>query len=200
MPDYYRLDDGRIWSVKAANFISKDVIEVQDYIASGQILGIAPDEKGNLSEDGLRQTLIFYNLPLGVLITLDEAKTIALTELSSAFLSTESSGKVKSSVKFVIDATERSHRDIDGLITSMEATNTSETMFCAADNSFHTVTLDQLRIMRLEIISYRQALYAHKWKLRSAIENAKSVDEVRTISINFDDVDFLSIKNVLNSK
>ena len=123
IPNYYRLDDGRIWSVKAANFINKDISEVQDYLASGQILGIAPDEKGTLSEDGLRQTLIFYNLPLGVLITLDEAKTVALTELSYVFSSTELSGKVESSVGFVIDATELSHRYIDGIITSMEATN-----------------------------------------------------------------------------
>lgn len=120
--------------------------------------------------------------------TLDEARASALARLNSAFAAAEASGKVMSSAGFVIDATERSNRDIEGLITSMEATSTPETTFCAADNSFHTVTLEQLRTMRLEVIAYGQALYARKWELRAAIESAESVAEVQVVDINFDGV------------
>lgn len=186
MPEYYRLTDGRIWSVKAAAFVSEDASEVRDYRAAGRAFGSAPDESGALSEDGLRQTLAFYGLPLGALLTLAEARTAALARLDTAFAEAEAGGRVLSSAGFVIDATERSNRDIEGLITSMEASGTPETTFCAADNSFHTVTLEQLRAMRLEVIAHGQALYARKWELRAAIENAQNVEAVRAIAINFD--------------
>lgn len=120
--------------------------------------------------------------------TLEEARAAALARLNSAFAAAESLGKVMSSAGFVIDATERSNRDIEGLITSMEATSTPETTFCAADNSFHTVTLEQLRAMRLEVIAHGQALYARKWELRTAIESAQSVEAVQAVGINFDGV------------
>ena len=120
--------------------------------------------------------------------TLEEARASALAELADAFAAAEASGKTMSSAGFIIDATERSNRDIEGLITSMEATGTQETTFCAADNSFHTVTQEQLRSMRLEVIAHGQALYARKWELRTAIETAQSVDAVQAVDINFDGV------------
>ena len=164
LPPYYKLADGRIWSVAAAAFVGEDSPEVRDYLAAGQTFGTAPDESGALSEAGLRQALAFYGLPLGALLTLEEARAEALARLDTAFADAEATGKVTSSAGFVIDATERSNRDIEGLITSMEATGTPEASFCAADNSFHTVTLEQLRAMRLEVIAHGQALYARKWE------------------------------------
>lgn len=118
--------------------------------------------------------------------TLEEARTDALARLNSAFAAAEAEGKVMSSAGFIIDATERSNRDIDGLITSMEASSTPETTFCAADNSFHTVTLEQLKAMRLEVIAHGQTLYTRKWALRTAIESAQSVEAVQAVDINFD--------------
>ena len=188
LPAYYRLDDGRIWSVATAAFTGEDSPEVRDWLASGQTFGTAPDESGALSETGLRQTLAFYGLPPGALLTLEEARAEALARLDTAFAGAEATGKVTSSAGFVIDATERSNRDIEGLITSMEATGTPEASFCAADNSFHTVTLEQLRAMRLEVIAHGQALYARKWELRTAIESAQSVDAVRAVDITFEGV------------
>lgn len=129
---------------------------------------------------------ITFSPPAGP--TLAEARTAALARLDDAFAAAEASGKVASSAGFVIDATERSNRDIEGLITSMEASGTPETTFCAADNSFHTVTLEQLRSMRLEVIAHGQALYARKWELRTAIESADSAEAVQAIDINFDGV------------
>ena len=129
---------------------------------------------------------ITFSPPAGP--TLAEARTAALARLDAAFADAEAGGRVLSSAGFVIDATERSNRDIAGLITSMEASGTPETTFCAADNSFHTVTLEQLRAMRLEVIAHGQALYARKWELRTAIESAQNVEAVRAIDINFDGV------------
>ena len=65
LPPYYKLADGRIWSVAAAAFVSDDTPEVRDYIAVGRAFGSAPDEGGELSADGLRQALAFYGLPQG---------------------------------------------------------------------------------------------------------------------------------------
>ena len=120
--------------------------------------------------------------------TLEEARAVALARLDAAFSAAEASGKTMSSAGFVIDATERSNRDIEGLIISLEATGAPETTFCAADNSFHTVTLEQLRTMRLEVIRHGQALYARKWELRTAIETAASADAVLAVDINFEGV------------
>ncbi|HJA77557.1 MAG TPA: DUF4376 domain-containing protein [Candidatus Desulfovibrio gallistercoris] len=186
IPRFYRLEDGRIWQVDCAAFVSADAPQVKAYLAAGHAFGVAPDESGALSRDGLRQTLSFYGLPLGELMTLEDARATALARLNVAFTAAEASGKVTSAAGFVIDATERSNRDIEGLITSLEATGTQDTNFCAADNSFHTVTLDQLRTMRLEVIAHGQALYARKWELRTAIETAQSVEAVQAVDINFD--------------
>ena len=127
-------------------------------------------------------------LPWFPVNTLEEARAVALARLDAAFSAAEASGKTMSSAGFVIDAMERSNRDIDGLIISLEATGAPETTFCAADNSFHTVTLDQLRTMRLEVIRHGQALYARKWELRTAIETAASADAVLAVDIDFEGV------------
>ena len=185
----YKLNDGRIFNSAIAKFTTEE--EAQEW-AKQRGIGRIPDgpydEKGESSAEGLRQELARFGLPLGELLGLEESRAAALARLNVAFAAAEASGKVMSSAGFVIDATERSNRDIEGLITIMEATSTPEAAFCAADNSFHTVTLEQLRTMRLEVIAYGQALYARKWELRAAIESAESVAEVQVVDINFDGV------------
>lgn len=117
---------------------------------------------------------------------LDKLKKIKLNELESSFLTAEKSGVVKSSLGFDIDATERSNRDINGLIDVLESSDeVKSTMFCAADNSFHEVTLDDLKTMKLEVIKYGQELYQKKWTYREMINNATSKKELDNININF---------------
>jgi hypothetical protein len=111
-----------------------------------------------------------------------------LETLREAWLAAEACGTVSTSAGFVIDATERANRDIEGLITSMEASGTENVTFCAADNSFHPVTLEQLKAMRLEIISHGQALYARKWELRTAIEQATTFEALDAVTISFEGV------------
>lgn len=117
---------------------------------------------------------------------LDKLKKNKLNELESSFLTAEKSGVVKSSLGFDIDATERSNRDINGLIDVLESSDeVKSTMFCAADNSFHEVTLDDLKTMKLEVIKYGQELYQKKWTYREMINNATSKKELDNININF---------------
>ena len=185
----FKLEDGRFFASKTASFITEEEAQAwADKRGLGRIPDGPYDEQGESSAEGLRQELVRFGLPLGELMGLEEARASALARLNAAFAAAEASGKVMSSAGFVIDATERSNRDIEGLITSMEATSTPEITFCAADNSFHTVTLEQLRAMRLEVIAHGQALYTRKWTLRTAIESAQSVEAVQAVDINFDGV------------
>lgn len=181
LPKYYRIPDGRIWDVASACFVTTTPNDVT----------VVPLYNGGKPADAayLKKTLELYSLPVGMeLLSLEEARSLCLARLNDAFSLAEASGKIMSSAGFVIDATERSNRDIDGLIVSLEATGTPEITFCAADNSFHTVTLDQLRTMRLEVIAYGQALYTRKWTLRTAIESAQSIEALQAVAINFDGV------------
>lgn len=108
-----------------------------------------------------------------------------LDELTVNFIQAESNGIIESSVGFSIDATERANHDIDGLIKSLEYNSDTKVMFCAADNSFHEVTLEQLKKMQLEVIQYGQQLYQTKWELRNKILNAQTKDELNNIEIKF---------------
>lgn len=57
----YRLDDGRIWSISEATFVSS--------APEGAVLIPCPDESGNSSLEGLIGCLDFYGLPKGELRT-----------------------------------------------------------------------------------------------------------------------------------
>lgn len=119
----------------------------------------------------------------------DGAKGDLLLKLNNAFMNAEQNGVITSSAGFDIDANDRANRDLDGLATSMETAGTQTVMFCAADNTFHEVTLAQVKTMRLELIAHAQALYARKWQLRAAIEAATTTEELEAITIDFSDVD-----------
>lgn len=119
---------------------------------------------------------------------LANAKAAKLVELARAFAGAEQNGVINSGAAgFAIDANERANRDINGLITVLEASgdDNGTVLFCAADNTFHEVTLATLKSMLLEIIQYGQALYAKKWEIREAIEKAKTVKAVDAIETSF---------------
>lgn len=117
--------------------------------------------------------------------TPEGVRTEKLTELSQKHHKAEEIGVIQSSLGFPIDANERANRDVSGLISQMEMTSLGKTQFCDANNNFHEVTLDNLKTMKLELIQYAQSLYATKWRLRAAIEAAKTVDELNAIDIKF---------------
>lgn len=116
---------------------------------------------------------------------LSYAKENKLRALNAAFLEAEKRGVVSSAVGFDIDATERSNRDIAGLITAMESGNISSVDFCDAHNQFHKVSLAQLKTMQMEVIQFAQNLYAKKWVLRSEINAAIRPIDVSKVVISF---------------
>ena len=77
---------------------------------------------------------------------------------------------------------------MDGLITAMEAQNLNTVNFMTFDNTLAELTLEQLKTIQLELISYGNNLYARKWALRSQIEACTTKEEVDAIVINYDDV------------
>ena len=115
----------------------------------------------------------------------DIYKNEKYSELNSQFNQAENNGVIDSSVGFKIDATEKSSRDINGLIDSLEYTKEEKVMFCAADNSFHEVTLEQLKTMKIEVIQYGQQLYQKKWTYREQINQAQTKEDLDKIEIKF---------------
>lgn len=61
---FWLLDDGRVWSVGDAKFVTKKVAKDAGF----DEIPVGPyDTAGKSSLDGLRQALDFYNLPKGEL-------------------------------------------------------------------------------------------------------------------------------------
>ena len=130
-----------------------------------------------------------FDLPTGQSIKLNEVKT--------AFAEASADAHCASSAGFVIDANETANRDINGLVNVLKATGTENTLFRAYDNSFHSVTLEQLKTMLTEISLNGQYLYQAKWTLEAQIQVAESADELNDIEISAEQLTALA--NTLKS-
>lgn len=124
--------------------------------------------------------------------TLDELKQNKLEAVKTAFLAASETAHCMSSVGFEIDANETANRDINGLIVVMEARGKETELFRAYDNTFHEVTLDDLKTMLVEISEHGQKLYARKWQLEVSIQAATTAEELDDITITFEGVDVAS--------
>lgn len=101
---------------------------------------------------------------------------------------TSSAAHITSSIGYVVNANTTAKTNVDGLITAMEAQGLSTVNFMTFDNSLAALTLEQLKTLQLELISYGNNLYAKKWALRSQIEACETKDEVDAIVIDYSDV------------
>lgn len=128
--------------------------------------------------------------------TVDEVRTEKLQALDSAFNAWYTDGAtLKSSLGFEADSDSRAMQDVNGLVTAVEAMAAAETaetklIFMGANNEGHQVGLAELKTLQLEIIQAGQAAYQEKWKLRAAIEAAKTKEELDAIEIAFHPADF----------
>ena len=113
-----------------------------------------------------------------------------LDELNAKLEETKASSAahITSSTGYVVNANTTAKQNIDGLITAMEAQGLSRVNFMTFDNSLAALTLEQLKTLQLELISYGNNLYAKKWALRSQIEACETKDEVDAIVIDYSDV------------
>ena len=71
--NYYKLDDGRIWSISKAMFVSS--------VPNEAIVGSCPDEHGGATIEGLIGCLDFYGYPKGELETEQDRAKIEIAEL-----------------------------------------------------------------------------------------------------------------------
>lgn len=126
--------------------------------------------------------------------SLDELKEQKLAQLEQAFLAWyEKGATVKSSLGFTADSDARSMMDVSGLVTTLEATpeeSRSTVAFMDSSNQPHALTLDQMKILQLEIIRNGQSAYQQKWALRTQIENAEDAEALERIEISFKAEDF----------
>lgn len=125
---------------------------------------------------------------------IDEVRSEKLLELDKTFMQWyQSDATVTSSLGFVVDSDSRAIMDVSGLVTALEAqpAETRGTVaFMDHENTAHTLTLDQLKTVRLEIIQNGQSAYAQKWAYRTAIESAESVEALQAMTFEFTGEDF----------
>ena len=128
--------------------------------------------------------------------TVDEVRTIKLSELDSAFMQWyENDATVTTSLGFVADSDARAMMDVNGLVTTLEAQplETRESVASMdASNQAHLLSLDPLHTVQVELIQNGQSAYQQKWALRTAIESAQSKEELEAIEIKFTAEDFSS--------
>lgn len=122
--------------------------------------------------------------------SLEELREAKLAALNAAFERVRGTAWVMSSLGFKADANETANTNVDGLIKSMTAQNETTTLFCDYDNVYRPVTLENLQTLQLEIIQNGQALYAQKWAMRNAINEATKPEAIEAVNIEFTMMDF----------
>lgn len=112
-------------------------------------------------------------------VPLDILKSQKKAWIKSTFDSFYNSyGYCMSSLGFEIDATLRSKSDVQGLIDIGEEPIT----FRDWNNEYHTdLTLADMEILKLDISKYGRDLYAKKWELEKAVEEAQTPEELEQI-------------------
>lgn len=168
----------------------KGVLEFTDY--SGRDADYEADvapyvalyqaEKARLDAEAAAKKAEYNRLENVVARKLDELNAkLEETKASSAAHITSSTG-------YVVNANNTAKQNIDGLITAMTAQNLSTVNFMTFDNTLAELTLEQLKTLQLELISYGNNLYAKKWSLRAQIEACTTKEEVDAIVIDYSDV------------
>ena len=126
--------------------------------------------------------------------TLEELKQRKLNQLEQSFLRWyETDATVVSSLGFTADSDARSMMDVSGIVTALESVpeeSRSTVAFMDSSNEPHMLTLDQVKILQLEIIQNGQSAYTQKWTLRTQIEEAKDAEALDAIEIVFTPSDF----------
>lgn len=113
--------------------------------------------------------------------TLEEAKAEKLEEIIQYTAQEEAAGYVNSSLGFKANATRKSKEDVGGILQSMENSKASIIMFRDYDNLFHALTLEQVKILQVEIINNGLQIYQHKWDLQALVENGKTIAEIEGV-------------------
>ena len=90
-----------------------------------------------------------------------------------------------SSLGFRVNSDPKSIDNLDSLISIADEI----TQFMDYDNELHELSLDDLKVIKLEIQKNGCNLYKQKWAMKSRILNAKTLDELN-FEIKFEMLDF----------
>lgn len=113
-----------------------------------------------------------------------------VSEIASSFEQVENHDMyIASSIGFRVNADQKALRNIDVLI------NLNVTTYRDYDNVNHNVTIDDLKIIKSEIEQNAMNLYQQKWAYQDLINNAKTIESLNSIEVNFKMLD-LSLSNV----
>ena len=153
---------------------------VQDWHAYTKIAIWCNADRAVIEDKGEYYEVV--NIPEPPKPTLDEARTVKLAELNAAFVTASGQAHCRSSLGFEIDADEVANRNIEGLVFVMQPGES--TLFRAYDNSFHSVTREELETMRREIVVNSQKLYQAKWTLEAAITAAETIEVLEAIAVS----------------
>lgn len=91
-----------------------------------------------------------------------------------------------SSLGFRVNADPKSIDNIDSLISIGDEI----TQFMDYDNELHELSLDDLKVVKLEIQKNGCNLYKQKWDMKSRILGASSIDQLKDIKIIFEMMNF----------
>ena len=125
--------------------------------------------------------------------SIQELKTLKLKEIETGFSRMSKDAFVISSCGFKINANETAYRDVEGLIKVMKADKYDEELFRDYNDEFHSVTLNDLEKMQLEIIKNGHNLYKQKWKFISDINALSTEEEVAKYNVIYKNMDFSNV-------
>ena len=150
---------------------------------------IVPVENLTITPDGKSAIQNFNVVPFdadGLAASLRRYKDKKLEQLKAAWLEAEDKAILTTStIGFPVDANERAVDSIEGRIKTMEAAGQTTINFCDASNTFHEISLEQLKTLQIEVLNYRQSLQEAKWSLRETIEQAADFEAVDAVVISF---------------
>jgi len=117
----------------------------------------------------------------------EKNKQNKLSEVKTKFMDKLNNGIMHSTV---LDKDVNARKGIDdinvkSLIELMETDSETTTEYRCADNKFITVTLDQLKTLKIEMIKFGFSLYQKKWQFEAQIEQATTQEELDSIDITF---------------
>lgn len=114
-------------------------------------------------------------------VDINKFKVYKKLEIEAAFNLSLSGSMFSNSLQKEVNIGEKHLRNVEKLISYMQANNITETQFRVYDNSFITVTLTQLQNLRLEMIQYGLDMYQKKWQLEQQIDAATNEEELAAI-------------------
>ena len=124
--------------------------------------------------------------------TLENKRASKLEALDIEFKKALEKAFILSSLGFYANAGERAKGDVDGIIAKMEARNLETTNFMDYDDVLQVITLEEAKVLKLEIIDNGESVYNQKWALRNQINLATTIEELEAIHIELYMYDFIS--------